>query len=131
MIPQIGTKMNGQHILKMNSEEGDILDQERDMFYGGGYGMPMTPGGVGGPMAPGSMMPGMMQGMEPGMNPGMMNPGMMPNMGYGDIDSRLIKLEQQIKRLDFRVSRLETPYGSGPGNKINMHNEPDSSMYVL
>jgi hypothetical protein len=65
--------------------------------------------------------PGMMPGMPgtgpmPGMMPGMPGagpmPGMMPGMSQGtdQVEQRLSRLESQVRRLDIRLSRLETPY---------------------
>lgn len=75
------------------------MDNNRDMYYGnyGYFGPP---------------------------NNQMMGP-MMPNMNFNDLENRLLKIENQIKRLDQRITRLETPYQS------NNYNEPDSSMYMM
>ncbi len=72
------------------------------------YGMPN--------MMPGQMMPGQMM-------PNMMNPG-GDNLMM-DLESRLSKIERQIKRLDQRLTRLETPY------KSNNNLDTDSGMYMM
>lgn len=79
------------------------MRSERNTPY---YSNPAMPGMPGMPSTP--AMPGM-----PGMPmPGM--PGMMPmagmNQGTDQIDQRLSRLESQVRRLDIRLSRLETPY---------------------
>jgi hypothetical protein len=58
-----------------------------------------------------SQMPGMpWMGQIPGMGlmPGM--PGVNIGQGVDQIEQRLANIENQIRRLDIRVSRLETPY---------------------
>ena len=76
-----------------------MKDNRNNMFFPGNQPMP-------------GMMPGMVPGMGmPGMGPGMQGfPGgpMMPNMGQ--MENRIASLERQVRRLDARVSRLETPY---------------------
>lgn len=43
-----------------------------------------------------------------------------------DMTERINRLERQVKRLDQRLTRLETPYAN---NIIN--NEPDNNMYIM
>jgi len=82
-----------------------MKDNRDSMYFPGPQGM-----------APQGMMP---QGMGPmgapmgsPMGPGMMGQGypgqMMPNVNQ--LENRLATLERQVKRLDARISRLETPY---------------------
>jgi hypothetical protein len=82
-----------------------MKDTRDGMYFPGASGMqPM--GGMGPGMAPG-MTPGMAPGMAgPGFQGGM--PGMMPNIGQ--LETRIASLERQVRRLDARVSRIETPY---------------------
>lgn len=95
------------------------MKNDRNMFSPGFQGSfpmgqmnPMGPMGQMGPIGP-------MNPMGP-MGPGLPG-GMMPNMS--DIENRIVTLERQLKRLDARVNRLETPYPtsttpthpSGPG----------------
>ncbi len=47
---------------------------------------------------------------------------------FNDINERISRLERQVKRLDQRLNRLETPYANT--NKFNM-NEPDNNMYMM
>lgn len=86
----------------------------RDTFYGG-YGGTFPNGAL------------MNQGMIPNMNPNM--PGtLMPNQMnyYGDnINNRINIIEQNLKRLEYRISRLENPSG------ISINNEPDGNLYML
>lgn len=118
------------------------MKQNRDMsmFYPGmNPMMPGMPGSMGMPGMggmPGSMgMPGMggmpgsmgmpgMGGMSNSMgtpNTGMAQNGGMPNnqfiQGYavataGDLDRRVETLERQMRRIETRVARLESPYVS-------------------
>lgn len=52
---------------------------------------------------------------------------MMNNSPFIDIDNRLAKIERQIKRLDQRLTRLETPYTNNNNNFL----EDDNSMYMM
>lgn len=86
----------------------------RDTFYGG-YGGTLPNGAL------------MNQGMIPNMNPNMPST-LMPNQMnyYGDnINNRINIIEQNLKRLEYRISRLENPSG------ISINNEPDSNLYML
>ena len=48
------------------------------------------------------------------------------NINYiNEINKRLDKIERQVKRLEQRITRIETPYIS---NNIN---EPDNNMYIM
>lgn len=68
-----------------------MKDDRNNMYFPGQQGVP--------PMGPG-MMPGMGTPGFPG--------GMMPN--YNQLENRVSSLERQVRRLDARVNRLETPY---------------------
>ena len=41
------------------------------------------------------------------------------------MNERIERLERQVKRLDQRLTRLETPYAN------NNNNEPDNNMYIM
>ncbi len=108
------------------------MNNDRDMYYGNyGYVSNPLPNGMM-PMMQGGMMP-MMQ--NPNINYGMpySNQNMMPcnqnnNSNNTDFDNRLNTIERQIKRLNERITRLETTYNN---NTTNIYNEPDSSMYMM
>lgn len=77
------------------------MNKDRDMFYSFGYNsMPMN---------------------VPFQN------NMMPNNfpPFNDINNKIMILENQIKKLDQRLSKLENPYSS------NFNNEPDNNMYMI
>ena len=88
--------------------------KDRDMYYGNyGYG-----GFI--PLNNGANIPNQM-------------PGIIDNTGnnyansfFNDINDRLDRLERQIKRLDQRLTRIETPYANN-----NYNNEPDNNMYMM
>lgn len=87
---------------------------DRDMYYGGyGYGG-FTP--IGSTNTLSNM------GMIPQINntPNNYTTGM-----YNDMNNRLERLERQVKRLDQRLTRLETPYAN------SNNNEPDNNMYIM
>lgn len=44
-----------------------------------------------------------------------------------DMNDRIGRLERQVKRLDQRLTRLETPYA----NTNNLNQEPDNNMYMM
>ena len=102
---------------------------ERDMYYGYGGYIPMNNMGMTNPMSNVGMT-------NPMSNVGMTNPSgqmqqMMPN-NYGtsqfnDMNERISRLERQVKRLDQRLTRLETPYA----NNMKYNNEPDNNMYMM
>ena len=108
------------------------MNNDRDMYYGNyGYVSNPLPNGIM-PIMQGGMMP-MMQ--NPNMNYGTpySNQNMMPcnqnnNSNNTDFDNRLNTIERQIKRLNERITRLETTYNN---NTTNIYNEPDSSMYMM
>ena len=90
---------------------------DRDMYYGygGGY-IPMN---------------NMPQGMMP--NTGFMpNTNTMPNnystSQINDMNERISRLERQVKRIDQRLTRLETPYAN---NLKYDNNTPDNNMYMM
>lgn len=105
---------------------------ERDMYYNSyGYGG----------FSPNAMMPG---GVPQMMNAGIPNQTYtgMPNQSYignqmpantyansqfNDMNDRVSRLERQVKRLDQRLTRLETPYA----NTTNFNQEPDNNMYMM
>lgn len=113
------------------------MNDDRDMYYGN-YGYVSNPFQNGMmPMMQGEMMPGVMMPMmqNPNMNYGTpySNQNMMPcnqnnNSNNTDFDNRLNTIERQIKRLNERITRLETTYNN---NTTNIYNEPDSSMYMM
>ena len=85
---------------------------DRDMYYGG-YGYS-------------GFMP--VSSFQPNLNaqPQISNYGTPNNytMGiYNDMNERLERLERQVKRLDQRLNRLETPYSNS--------SEPDNGMYIM
>ena len=43
---------------------------------------------------------------------------------FNDVIERINRIERQIKRLDQRLSKLETQYN-------NKNNEPDNNMYMM
>ena len=75
-------------------------NKDRDMFYSYGYNT--------GPFN----MP----------NPTMLQNNLQP---FVEINNRLNILENQQKKLEQRISKLENPYSS------NYNNEPDSKMYMM
>lgn len=100
---------------------------DRDMYYNTyGYGG-FTPNNM------------MMGGIPPVMNPNITNQTYtgMPNQTplnntyasgqFNDMNERLARLERQVKRLDQRLTRLETPYA----NTNNYPTEPDNNMYMM
>ena len=102
---------------------------DRDMYYnsyGYGVGMPNTmPGNF-----PQMMNTGMPNQMYNGVNTGMsstMPTNTYANSQFNDMNERVSRLERQIKRLDQRLTRLETPYA----NANNFSNEPDNNMYMM
>ena len=86
----------------------------RDMYYGGYVPMDSMSG---------------MPNMNPNPNSGQMQ--MMPNNyttgQFNDMNERINRLERQIKRIDQRLTRLETPYA----NNMKYNNEPDNNMYMM
>ena len=90
----------------------------RDMYYNGTYGG-YTP------------FNNMSNGMMPFQNQYDMNNGLnnqMPNNNYfNDINERLNRLERQVKRIDQRLTRLETPYA----NTNNYNQDIDNNMYMM
>ena len=104
-----------------------INDNNRDMFYSGYYGM-----------APMPNMPNQM------LNPNMMNQNLMTqpqsqygnynydNNYYNNLNNRITRLENQIKLINQRLTRLEAPYTTSTNNTTNIYNnEPDSNMYMM
>ena len=84
--------------------------KERDSFYGYGgfYPMPNQVGGM--------------------IYPNYSNDSSYNINSYNDFSNRIERLERQIKRLDQRLTRLETPYAN---DNNNSNNEPDSNMYMM
>lgn len=95
------------------------MNENRDMFYGG-YGGTLPNGAL------------MNQAFPPSINPNM--PGtFMPNQTpmYSDnLSSRINNIEQTLRRLEYRISRLENPSGT-TSNSYNINNEPDGNLYML
>ncbi len=109
------------------------MTDDRDMFYNSyGFSGPMPAPGVGMTQAGyGAYNPGMV--INPGMGSttmGQMGNANMGNNVYGEIDNRLTRLENQIKKLEQRLARLETPYTTA-NNTTNIYNEPDGNMYMI
>ena len=93
--------------------------KDRDMYYGyGGFTPVQMPG----------MMPNQMQGMAQPQMSSMSNGINYGTSQFNDINDRIDRLERQVKRLDQRLTRLETPYANS-GNLYN--NEPDNNMYMM
>lgn len=102
---------------------------DRDMYYGGyGYGgfTPLN-------NMPSQMSP-MMTTQMPTQIPTQMSSQMptMPtntyaNSQFNDMNERIGRLERQVKRLDQRLTRLETPYA----NTNMLNQEPDNNMYMM
>ena len=44
------------------------------------------------------------------------------------MNERINRLERQVKRLDQRLNRLETPYANA---NMSYNNEPDNNMYMM
>ena len=76
-----------------------------------------------------------LEGTTPMMNnyPSMQMPiNQMPKNTYttsqfNDMNERINRLERQVKRIDQRLSRLETPYA----NTSKYNPEPDNNMYMM
>lgn len=89
----------------------------RDMYYNSyGYG---------------GMMPLPQNGINPNYTamPGAITPPMTNNYTtsqINDMNERISRLERQVKRLDQRLTRIETPYANQ-----NFQNEPDNNMYMM
>ena len=49
------------------------------------------------------------------------------NGQFNDINERVSRLERQIKRIDQRLTRLETPYA----NSTNFPSDGDNNMYMM
>lgn len=79
------------------------MRDDRNMYFGGTQ-QDMMGAGVG----PQMMGPSMGAGMGPQMMGPGMGPGMMPNVNQ--IENRLAIMERQIRKLESRISRLETPF---------------------
>lgn len=87
---------------------------DRDMYYGGyGYSgfTPMNSFQQGFNMQPQTNSYGVPNNYTTGI--------------YNDMNERIERLERQVKRLDQRLTRLETPYAN------NNNNEPDNNMYIM
>ena len=103
---------------------------DRDMYYNSyGYGG-FNPNTMPGSNFPQMMNTGIPNQMYTGMNAGMSNT--MPantyaNSQFNDMNERVSRLERQVKRLDQRLTRIETPYA----NTNNFSNEPDNNMYMM
>jgi len=51
--------------------------------------------------------------------------GINPSMINNDINYKISELENKIKKLELRISQLET------NNKPNNYTEPDNSLYMI
>lgn len=99
---------------------------DRDMYYNAyGYGgfTPLNniPGGF--PQMMNNQMPNQ---AYTGMGSQMPN-NTYANSQFNDMNERVSRLERQVKRLDQRLTRLETPYA----NTNNFSQEPDNNMYMM
>lgn len=81
--------------------------QERDMYYNYGGYLPFPNQNI---------YPNPIQNNDPNYNINYLN----------DFNKRLEKIERQIKRLEQRITRIETPYIIN-----NTNNEPDNNMYIM
>ncbi|MBR3162425.1 MAG: hypothetical protein IKF19_06825 [Bacilli bacterium] len=82
--------------------------KDRDMYYGYGGFYPL---------------PNQMNGMS-----SIDNNDNIYNINYfNDFNNRIERLERQLKRIDQRLIRLETPYV----NNNYTNNEPDNNMYMM
>ena len=97
--------------------------KDRDMYYGYGGFVPMNGMPNSGAMMQ-SQMPNVMQPQMSGNST--TNSSNYMNSWYNDINDRIDRLERQVKRLDQRLTRLETPYANS-----NYNNEPDNNMYMM
>lgn len=96
----------------------------RDMYYNGTYGG-YTPFNN---IPNGMMMPYQNQNYD--MNSGLnsqISSNNYTNSWFNDITERLNRLERQVKRLDQRLTRLETPYA----NTTNYNQDVDNNMYMM
>jgi len=77
------------------------------------------------PMATPNMMPSTMPGIAPGA-------GQYPTdtMQLNQIERRLTRLEQQVRTLDTRLSRLETPFQGGQNFDMPESTYP-STMHMM
>ncbi len=82
--------------------------KDRDMYYGYGGFYPL----------PGQMT---------GMNSPQTNDTTYNINYFNDFNNRIERLERQLKRIDQRLMRLETPYA----NNNYSNNEPDNNMYMM
>lgn len=103
--------------------------KDRDMYYGNyGYSGFVPMGGFPN-NAPLMMQPQMSGGMQSQITGSATNTPTNSNYmnnWYNDINDRVDRLERQVKRLDQRLTRLETPYANN-----NYNNEPDNNMYMM
>lgn len=70
-----------------------------------------------------------MMGTSPNQISDMMNGASYQANQFYDLTERVNRLERQVKRLDQRLVRLETPYANNTTNIYN--NEPDNNMYMM
>lgn len=96
----------------MNSD----INNNRDMFYSGYYGMAPVPN----------------MNYPYNSNMGMNNDNnyyngntSSNNSYYNNIENRLNRIENQIKSINQRLSRLESP------NNSSYNTEPDNNMYIM
>lgn len=87
---------------------------DRDMYYGYGGYIPMNNMGM-------NSMPMDNIGMQQS------TPNNYSTSQFNDMNERINRLERQVKRLDQRLTRLETPYQ----NNMQYNNEPDNNMYMM
>lgn len=93
---------------------------DRDMFYNSyGYGgfTPLN-------NIP-NQIPPMMNNPINTQMPMQMNNNTYTSSQLNDMNERINRLERQVKRIDQRLTRLETPYAN------NYNSEPDNNMYMM
>ena len=71
-------------------------------------GMQQMPG----QMMPGQQMPGQMPGYNPNMVPEQMNPYGNYQAYPEDYDTRIMKIEKSLKRLESKINKIENKNGS-------------------
>ncbi len=92
---------------------------DRDMYYGSyGYGG----------FSPMNMPTNQMQPSFPTTMPTQLNQNSYATSQFNDMNERINRLERQVKRLDQRLTRLETPYAN---SNISKNMEPDNNMYMM
>lgn len=99
------------------------MENDRDSMYYGSYGYGFIPQMQN--TMPGNMMPNNMMSSNMAPNNMFSTGSTYQTSQINDINERLNRLERQIKRIDQRLTRLETPYAN------TNYNEPDNNMYMM